>query len=142
MIVVSACLIGENCKYNGGNNETLWVKDFILDKNYLAVCPERTGGLPVPRPPSELRGEKVINDLGEDVTKEFVAGADKELLNINHRAAELKEKIELAILKAKSPTCGCGKVYDGEFTGTLIEGNGIFANLLLSKGIKVITEEE
>lgn len=142
MYIVSRCLLGEDCKYNGGNNFSRSVKDFLKDKEYCLVCPEVMGGLPVPRPPAEIQKDgTVINTEGADVTSNFVRGAEeawKEALS----AAVSEDNIEGAILKAKSPSCGKGKIYDGTFSGVLTEGDGYFAALLRKKGIKVITEKE
>ena len=136
MIVVSRCLLGENCKYNGGNNYSKEVEAFLKDKQWIAVCPEVLGGLPTPRIPCEIKGKQVVNKQGEDKTKEFVCGA-----NIAWQIIE-KYPIELAILKSKSPSCGKDKVYNGNFDGTLIEGNGLFAKKCLENRIKVLTEKE
>ena len=142
MYIVSRCLLGEDCKYNGGNNFNQSVKDFLKDKEYYLVCPEVMGGLPVPRPPAEIQKDgTVINTEGADVTSNFITGAEeawKEALS----AAVSEDNIEGAILKAKSPSCGKGKIYDGSFTGNIIAGNGKTAELLLKNGIDVKTEEE
>ena len=136
MILVSRCLIGENCKYNGGNNLNLKVMEFLKDKDYISICPETDGGLSIPRAASEIVCGKVINKNGEDVTKEFKKGAEI--------ALELAKKYspELIILKSKSPSCGKNKIYDGTFSGKLVNGNGITAGLLINAGYNVITEEE
>lgn len=142
MYIVSACLAGVNCRYNGEDNECSWVKDFIKDKNYILVCPEVLGNLPTPRPPSEFVNGRVIDKNGEDVTDNFIQGAEKSLIEVEKKAEESGEEIELAILKANSPSCGFGKIYDGTFSRKLIDGDGIFAALLKEKGIKVITEQD
>lgn len=136
MILVSACLVGENCKYNGENNRNEKVLEFLADKEYITICPEVLGGLETPRVPSEIKGDKVINKEGEDVTKNFVSGA--------LRALEIAKENnpELIILKAKSPSCGLGKIYDGSFSNTLKNGNGIACQLLIENGYKIITEKE
>jgi len=136
MILVSACLVGDNCKYNGGNNENSKVLDFLSDKEYIKICPEVMGGMSTPRLPSEIRGNKVINNNGEDVTVFFLKGAEE--------ALELADmyKPELIILKAKSPSCGLREIYDGSFSGILTDGDGITAGLLKKNGFKVITENE
>lgn len=145
MILVSACLGGENCKYNGGNNKNDKVLNFLKDKDVTYICPEEMGGLSTPRKPAEIQGsaegilsgtDKILNCDKEDVTNEFLIGA-KKCLEI-----ALENKVTLAVLKAKSPSCGKGLVYDGSFTGSKIEGNGITAELLIKNGIKVITEED
>ena len=134
-ILVSACLLGVNCKYDGTSNKDEKVlklaKDFIL----IPVCPEILGGLPTPREPAEQKGKKVITKSGKDVTKFFKKGA-KEVLKI----AKIF-KIKKAILKQKSPSCGCGKIYDGTFSGKLIRGDGVTTKLLKKNKIKVFTEE-
>ena len=145
MIIVSACLCGDNCKYNGGNNANEKVKDFIKGKEVMYVCPEQMGGLSTPRNPSEIVGsakgilygeDKIISNKGVDVSREFISGARKVL------EIAKKNKVNLAILKAKSPSCGKGFVYDGTFTGNKIIGNGITAQILMDNGVKVINEEE
>lgn len=134
--LVSACLLGKNCKYNGGNNYCEKVVTFLKDKEVYMICPEEMGGLPTPRIPCEIAGTKVLNKQGEDKTEAFYKGAQK-TLDI------AKEKgVNKAILKAKSPSCGKGHVYDGTFTNTLICGNGITANLLEENGIKIYNEAE
>ena len=144
MIIVSACLCGENCKYNGRNNRNDKVLDFIRDKETYFICPEELGGLSTPREASEMQGDakevlygngRIISISGKDVTKEFVDGAYKSL--------ELAKKVgaKKAILKAKSPSCGKGNVYDGSFSGKLVSGNGITAQLFEDNGIMVISEE-
>jgi len=136
-VVVSACLLGENCKYNGKNNKNEKVIDFLKDKEVIVVCPEVMGGLSIPRLKSEIYGEnKVINEKGEDVTDCFVKGASKALEIV------LKNDVKLAVLKEKSPSCGSKKIYNGEFNGTLINGSGVFAKMLIEKGIKVLSEED
>ncbi len=142
MVIVSACLLGENCKYNGGNNRNETVIRRLRDYNYVAVCPEVAGGCPVPRPPAELREGRVVNTEGEDLTDKFREGAEKALAEAKTRAEELGEDLELAILKAKSPSCGSQQIYDGTFSHTVIHGDGVFADLLKKQGIKIISEEE
>lgn len=135
-VLVSACLMGENCKYNGGNN---YVKDIELIKtkaNLVSVCPEVDGGLSVPRSPSEIRGERVVAKSGEDVTEYFVKGAELALETAK------KHSCKIALLKAKSPSCGTGMVYDGSFEGVLCEGDGVTALLLKKNGIKVLNETQ
>lgn len=142
MYLISACLAGVNCKYNGGNNENRWVKEFMKDKDCMLVCPEGLGQLPTPRPPSEFKSGRAIDKNGKDITDNLIYGAEKTLEKAEKRAAELGQRIELAILKANSPSCGCGKIYDGTFSGVLIDGDGIFAEMLMKKGIPVITEQQ
>ena len=135
-ILVSTCLLGVNCKYSGGNNYNEKVLDFIKDYEVIPVCPEIMGGLSTPRPPAERIGDKVINNQNIDVTNEYTMGANETL-----KLAQLFN-VKKALLKAKSPSCGKGKIYDGTFTGTLIEGNGVTVELLESNGIEVITEQD
>lgn len=133
-MLVSACLLGCNCKYSGGNN--LCPELAALTDRYILVpvCPEQLGGLPTPRPAAECRGDRVVNREGTDVTVPFHAGA-REALNL----AKLLG-CSGAILKSRSPSCGCGEIYDGSFTGTLVPGNGVTAQLLLASGIPVYSE--
>lgn len=148
--VVSACLLGENCKYSGGNNYNKKVAE-LCDKNrFIAICPEVMGGLKTPRPPAEISGgdgkavlegnAAVINQAGEDVTESFLIGAMASIEAIIDAAEEGEEIV--ALLKAKSPSCGSGSIYSGSFDSTLVEGDGVTAALFKSKGIKVYTELE
>lgn len=142
MYIISACLLGENCKYNGENNRCRWVVDFAENHSHVPVCPEVAGGLSTPRPPSEIAGDKVLNDRGDDVTNAFVNGAKASYKKALEVATAAGEGIEGAILKAKSPSCGCGKIYDGTFSKTLTDGDGYFTRLLKKDNINVITEKE
>ncbi|GAB1475194.1 DUF523 domain-containing protein [Bacillota bacterium] len=142
MYIVSACFLGENCKYDGGNNLNAKVLKLIEGHNYLPVCPEMAVGFPAPRPPAEIRGGRVYNNKGEDLTDLFREGAEKVLKEAREKALSLGEEIELALLKAKSPTCGSKRIYDGTFSHKVVDGNGVFAELLINNGIKVISEEE
>lgn len=135
-ILVSACLLGINCKYDGGNNLRKEVKELSDKHNLVPFCPEVYGGLTTPRIPSERLGDKVINKEGRDVTENFVRGAKEAL-----RMAQAFD-CKCAIFKAKSPSCGCGKIYDGTFTGTLTDGDGVTAELLKKHGMIVLTENE
>ncbi len=134
--LVSACLMGHNCKYNGGNNDNAAVRAFLRDKDYVVFCPERASGLPAPRLPSEIRDGRVYSKAGDDVTAEFNAGAEKAL------AFCQKHGVTHAILKARSPSCGVHAVYDGTFTGKVIPGQGVTANLLSEHGIILMDEED
>lgn len=146
MILVSSCLWGKRCKYNGGDNLNEQVVDYCRGKKVLCACPEVLGGLSIPRTPAEIIGgtakdvlkgrAQVMTKDGKDVTSEFVNGAYLTLELIKEHG------IKLAILKAKSPSCGKGKIYDGKFQQNLILGNGITAELLLQEGIEVLTELE
>ena len=138
MYIVSACLLGENVKYSGGNNFTEVVVEFLKDKEFIPVCPEVLGGLTIPREPCERLGDRVINKLGLDVTEAFHKGAERCLEGVLEKASP--EDVEGAILKARSPSCGSGVIYDGTFSGVKIPGDGVFAELLKAKGIRVMTE--
>ena len=135
-ILVSACLLGINCKYTGGNNYNEKVIEYLKDKEVIPICPEIMGGLPTPRIASEIKDGKVYSKEGVDVTNEFQKGAQETL-----KLAKLLGA-KKALLKAKSPSCGYKKIYDGTFTDTLIDGNGITADLLLKNGIEIITEKD
>ena len=137
-LLISACLLGTNCKYNGGNNAMPEEKLAVLRERYrlVPVCPERDGGLPTPRLPSERLGERVLNRAGEDVTEAFCRGAALAL-----ETAE-REGCRIALLKERSPSCGSGKIYDGSFSSTVIAGDGITAELLKKNGICVLGESE
>lgn len=135
-ILVSACLLGIDCKYSGGNNLNEKVLEYIKDYEVIPVCPEIMGGLSTPRPPSERIGDKVLNNQGTNVTNEYTKGALETL-----KLAKLFN-VKKTLLKAKSPSCGKGKIYDGTFTSTLIEGNGVTVDLLESNGIEVISEQD
>ena len=136
MILVSACLLGHNCKYNGGNNDNAAVHRYLEGKDWVCFCPERSGGLPAPRLPSEIRDGRVYSKAGEDVTEEFRLGAEKALAFCkSHGVTE-------AVLKARSPSCGVHAVYDGTFTGRVTPGMGITAALLAENGIRLRDEED
>ncbi|MBR3280233.1 MAG: DUF523 domain-containing protein [Clostridia bacterium] len=139
MYLVSACLAGINCKYNGKNNYNEKVFNLVKEGKAIPVCPEQLGGLMTPRIPSEIKiidgKRRVINKEGQDVTEQFEKGA-QEVLRI------CKEfNIDKVILQPRSPSCGVGKIYDGNFNGTLIDGNGITADLLIENGIKILKED-
>lgn len=142
MFLISGCLLGNNCKYNGGNNYHQDVIDFCKEHSYYPVCPEGISGLPTPRPPAEYVGERIIDREGMDVTAYFARGARASLKMAQEEAERRGEAIEGAILKANSPSCGSGKIYDGTFSGTLTCGNGCFTRMLLDRDIKVISEKE
>lgn len=134
-ILISACLMGCACRYDG-KSKPHEIADALSKKHTLIpFCPETYGGLPTPRFPSEIVGDRVINSQGTDVSAEYNKGANEAL-----RIAKLTG-CEVAVLKAKSPSCGNGKVYDGTFTNTLKNGDGITAALIKKHGIKVYTEE-
>ena len=135
-IMVSACLTGENCKYNGGNNRNEKVVELMAGNEVIAVCPEEMGGLPTPRVPSEIRDGIVVSKDGRNVDREFRAGASKCL------EIALREKPELIIMQPRSPSCGTKQRYDGTFSGTLIQGAGITAQLLMDNGFRVIDADD
>ena len=135
-ILVSACLLGVNCKYNGGNNYNEKVMEYLKDKEIIPICPEIMGGLPTPRIASEIIGDRVVNKEGQDVTSNYQKGA-KETLELAKKLG-----VKKALLKAKSPSCGYGNIYDGTFSDTLIEGNGITAELLKKNGFEILTEKD
>ncbi len=132
-ILVSACLLGVNCKYDGGNNSSKEIDEFLKDYEIIPICPEIMGGLPTPRLAAEAKGNRVINTEGQDVTRNFQKGAEETLFLAK------KYDVKKALLKARSPSCGNGKVYDGTFTKTLIDGDGITTKILKENGIEIIT---
>lgn len=149
MIIVSACLLGENCKYSGGNNKSKNVIKYLEDKEYILVCPEQLGGLSTPRNPSEiitygnkdgndvLSGcTKVLSNKGIDVTKNFIQGAEETLKIAKEHNAKT------AILKAGSPSCGYKKIYDGTFLGNKIQGMGVTAAILNKENIALLDEDD
>jgi len=136
MIIVSACLAGIRCRYDGAEKPCAKVVRLVEDGKAIPVCPEQLGGLPTPRVPAERKGNKVIRKDGVDVTEQFNRGA-QEALKIAKMVSARR-----AILKARSPSCGAGQTYDGSFTGKLIDEDGIFAHLCKDNGIEVLTEEE
>lgn len=135
-ILVSACLLGKNCKYNGGNNLNQGVLEFIEGHEVIGVCPEQLGGLSTPRLPAEIVYGVVTNKEGVSVDAEFRKGAQAAL------AAALENKVDLAILQSRSPSCGVKEIYDGSFSGKKIKGQGVFAKLLSARGIKVLDVED
>ncbi|CDD11923.1 DUF523 domain-containing protein [Phascolarctobacterium succinatutens] len=135
-ILVSACLLGKNCKYNGGNNLNQGVLEFIEGHEVIGVCPEQLGGLSTPRLPAEIVAGLVTNKEGVSVDNEFRKGAQEAL------AVALENKVDLAILQSRSPSCGVKEIYDGSFSGKKIKGQGVFAKLLSARGIKVLDAED
>ena len=135
-IMVSACLLGENCKYNGGNNLSEKVMKFIEGHEVISVCPEVMGGLPTPRIPSEIVNGVVTAADGQNVDTEFRKGAQ-----IGLELAK-ENDVDLVILQSRSPSCGVKQVYDGTFSGNKIDGQGIFVQLLIENGYKVIDVED
>lgn len=135
-LLVSACLLGENCKYNGGNNYTKEIADLKDRFALIPICPECFGGLPIPRVPNEITDGRAISKNGEDFTAEYHDGAEKTLYIAN------ESNCCYALLKERSPSCGFGKIYDGTFSGTLVDGNGITADLLDQNGIRIFGESQ
>ncbi len=135
-ILVSACLIGMHCRYNGTDAMQEELKQLKEKYNLIPVCPEIYGGLQTPRDPAERSEEKVITAAGEDVTEFFRHGAEETL-----RLRELYG-CENAILKERSPSCGYGSIYDGTFCGKLIDGNGVTAELLADNGVRILGESK
>lgn len=141
MYIVSSCLAGVECRYNGKGYDYEKIKELVKNGRAVLACPEVLGGLPTPRVPSEIikddKGNlKVVDKEGKDVTKEFVVGAQK-TLEIAKAAGATK-----AILKSKSPSCGYCFIYDGTFSGNLVEGNGLTADLLAKNGIEIYSEND
>lgn len=124
--------MGENCKYNGGNNKNEKAIEFLKDKEIISVCPEVLAGMGVPRPSVEIVNGKIKDKNGTDLDNIYKKGVQKVLDQIKD------QDIDLAILQSRSPTCGVKQVYDGSFTKTLIDGQGILAKALIDKGYKVI----
>ena len=142
-VLVSACLLGKNCRFNGGHSHLPDLEG--LDVDFIPVCPEEAGNLGTPRPAAEMRDSaesilngngSVVDNDGKDVTEKFIQGAEESLkTGINSDA-------EFAILKSRSPSCGFGKIYDGSFTNSLIDGDGIFVHLCRQKGIHCISSDD
>lgn len=136
MYIVSACLAGLNCRYDGKSCENKQIKKLVEEGKAIPVCPEQLGGLSTPREPSEIKNNRVITKNGKDVTNEFYKGSDKAfyIARIN--------SCKKAILKSNSPSCGCGLIYDGTFTGQKVVGDGFFAKILKENNIKIETEKD
>ena len=135
-VLVSACLLGCACRYDGKSRPCAEVLALMTRHTLIPVCPEQLGGLPTPRIPAERAGERVLRRDGADVTDSYERGAREAL-----RLARLYGA-RVAILKAKSPACGVGMIYDGSFTGRLTEGDGVLAALLRQNGIRTLTEHD
>lgn len=135
-ILISGCLLGLKCRYDGKEKKLPEIEKLIESYNLIPICPEQLGGLPTPRIPAERVKDRVITQAGVDVTKEYRLGAEEAL-----KIAKLYN-CKKTILKEKSPSCGCGKIYDGTFSRNLIVGNGVTAELLLKNGIEVFGESE
>ncbi len=135
-VLISACLIGENTKYNGGNNFIKSVEKLYPLCDLIIICPEVMSGLKTPRSPSEIKNGKVINKANKDVTSFFKSGASL----ITYIAEQ--NNVKYALLKENSPSCGVHHIYDGTFSNNLIKGNGITTQELIKKGIQVFSEKE
>ncbi len=137
-LLISACLLGFECKYSGGSNALDAAALAALRERFrlIPVCPESAGGLPTPRAPSERQGEKVVSKLGQDVTGEYRKGADTALYLARRYGCTR------ALLKERSPSCGSGAIYDGSFTGSLVPGDGVAAESLKAAGFAVYGESE
>ena len=135
-LLISSCLLGNNVKYNGKNNYASGIEKLKNKYELIIICPEVMGGLPIPRIPSEILNDKVINKEGKDVTTNFICGMEK--------AVELVKKynIKKALLKEGSPSCGSHYIYDGTFTGTKVDGLGITSRALTKLGVKIYNEKE
>lgn len=135
-VLVSACLLGENCKYNGGNNYCAAVAEYVKDREVITVCPEVMAGMGVPRTPIEIVDGVLMDRSGNNV--------DDALRTAVAQAIKLirKEEIECAILQSRSPTCGANQIYDGSFSGKLISGSGVFAQALRDAGYRVMDAED
>jgi uncharacterized protein YbbK (DUF523 family) len=145
MILVSTCLLGVNCRYDGGSKQIERLLELAAMGELIPVCPEQLGGCPTPRPPCEICGgsgkdvlegnARIQSTMGTDISDKFIRGAQETL--------ELAKAfgIQKAVLKARSPSCGFGQIYDGTFSSTLIDGNGVTAELLNRNGIEILSEE-
>ena len=135
-IMVSACLAGENCKYNGGNNRNEELIRLLSGHTVIPVCPEVLGGLPVPRVPAEIVGGVVTNREGESVDEAFRKGASLAL------EIAMREQPDRIILQSRSPSCGVKQIYDGTFSGKLVPGMGVFAEMAKKAGFRVVDVED
>ena len=135
-ILVSACLLGENCKYNGGNKYSPQVAEFVKGHQVIPVCPEKEAGLGCPRVPMEIVRGILINKEGKVVDGPVRAAIEGILQRIDG------ETVDCAVLKSRSPTCGVRQVYDGTFSGRLVSGSGVLTQALVKEGIRVIDSEE
>ena len=135
-ILVSACLLGENCKYNGGNNDSPAVAEFVKGREVLAICPEMMAGMGCPRTPIEIVDGVLMDRNGKNV--------DAPMRETVERIMEMlrTEEISCAVLQSRSPTCGVNEIYDGTFSGRRIPGSGIFARRLKDEGYCVMDAED
>ena len=136
MILVSACLAGEYCRWDGGTNLVAEIRALVDSGLAVTACPEVLGGLTTPRNPSEIRGDIVVSCTGEDVTEAFRKGAEDALRICREHGCKM------AVLKARSPSCGKGVIHNGQFDGGLVPGNGITARLCMDSGVEVLTEQD
>ena len=134
--VVSACLAGEFCRYDGGSNACAAVQELVRRGEAVTACPEGLACLPVPRPPCEIREGRVLSQDGRDLTEDFLRGARLAMETARRHGCTA------AILKRRSPSCGVGQIYDGTFTGTRVPGDGVTAALLSAHGIRVYGEDD
>lgn len=135
-LMISACLLGAGCRYDGASKPQEWVRELAQKHSLIPVCPEQLGGLPTPRDPSERQGSRVMSKAGRDVTEQYRRGAEEAL-----RLYRLLG-CSAAVLKERSPSCGKGEIYDGSFTGTLVSGDGVTAELFSAQGIPVYGETQ
>ena len=139
LIIVSACLAGISCRYNGTHGKIKQIEELVLSGKAIPLCPEVLGGLEIPRTPCEIKNSgndrQAISKEGENLTRFFQKGAEQTLAIARTIGASK------AILKSRSPSCGNGTIYDGSFSGTIIDGNGFTAGLLLKNNIQVLNEE-
>lgn len=143
-ILLSACLTGIACTHAAEAKTRAWAVRLVAEGRAIPVCPEVAGGLPIPRPAAEIQGgdgsdviagrARVVDEHGTDVTQNFLSGAMK--------ATRAASDVRLAVLKARSPSCGADRTYDGTFTGTLRDGDGVTAAMLRAAGVRVITDEQ
>lgn len=133
--VVSACLAGCHCRYDGQSNTNSTVQQLIQEGRALPLCPEQLGGLPTPRPPFELKGDSAVSQEGDNVTDPIVHGVQEAMQLIRLAGCTA------AILKSRSPSCGAGRIYDGTFSGKLIDGDGLFAKACRAAGLEVTTAD-
>lgn len=135
-VLVSGCLLGENCKYNGGNNYNPRIVEFLKDKEVISICPEIMAGMGCPRNPIEIVDGVLTDCHGKNVDSLI----RKSVMEIMERIRD--EEIQFAVLQSRSPTCGVNQVYDGTFSGKLITGSGVFAKSLMDAGYRVIDGED
>lgn len=135
-ILISACLLGIECRYDGAGKKIPEIEQLKKKHHLIPICPEIFGGLPTPREPAEKVGDRIMTKTGNDVTVYYKKGANEVL-----KLARLFD-CKYAILKEYSPSCGYGEIYDGTFTGQLIKGDGILANLLAQNGVTILGEKD